>query len=316
MWKFIVAFIIFVFLIAIIIGQTNEESLDDGNYVESITNNESETSDSKVARIIPLKEENFVIDTIDEVGVEVLLDNKETPHQFLSRLGYTTSYNKTTRCPNWVAWHLTARHTDGEFTRRGVPYFDENGEACGIGKVNRETSKGDYFVDVEAEIPRQEFSDWDVMPAYMSHGHICPAGDNKWSKAAMNQSFLLTNMCPQDESLNGGGWRKLEEKCRDWAKKYDDIYIVSGPIFYEGVRRCFGKNKIGIPDAFFKVVLCVNGTPKAIGFIYANDNSSQSMAKNVHSIDEIEEIVGMDFFYYLPDSIEKKVEMMTNLGMW
>ena len=60
----------------------------------------------------------------------------------------------------------------------------------------------------------------------------------------------------------------------------------------------------------------MNGTPKAIGFIYANDNSSQSMAKNVHSIDEIEEIVGMDFFYYLPDSIEKKVEMMTNLGMW
>ena len=316
MWKYIVAFIVIVFFIAIIIGQTNEESLDYGDYVENSTDNKSESSDSTVARITPLKEEVPNIERIDEVEVEVLLDNKEIPHQHLTRLSYTTSYNKVTKCPNWVAWHLTAEHTDGEFARRGVPYFEENGEVYGIGKVNRETSKGCYFVDVEAEMPRQELSDWDLMPADMSHGHICPAGDNKWSKAAMNQSFLLTNMCPQDETLNSGGWRKLEEKCREWAKKYEDIYIVSGPIFYEGVRSYFGKNKIGIPDAFFKVVLCVNGKPKAIGFIYSNDGTSQSMAKNVHSVNEIEEIVGMDFFYYLPDSIENKVEAMTNLGMW
>lgn len=316
MWKYIVAFIVIVFLIAIIIGQNNEESFDEEIYIKNIAIHESGTIDSTVTRIESLKESALAIDRIDNLEVEVLLKNIDVPHQLLTRMSYTTSYNKQTKCPNWVAWHLTAEHTEGEFSRRGVPYFEENGEACGIGKVNRETSKGDYFVDVEAEMPRQEFSDWDVMPVGMSHGHICPAGDNKWSKAAMNQSFLLTNMCPQTEKLNGGGWKKLEEKCRDWAIKYEDIYIVSGPIFYEGVRRCFGKNKIGIPDAFFKVVLCVNGKPKAIGFIYSNDSSSQSMAQNVHSVNEIEEIVGMDFFFYLPDSIENKVEAMTNLEMW
>ena len=132
----------------------------------------------------------------------------------------------------------------------------------------------------------------------------------------MNQSFLLTNMCPQNATLNGGGWKKLEDKCRDWAKKYDDIYIVAGPIFYDGVRRSFGKNKIGIPDAFFKVVLCMNGTPKAIGFIYPNDESSQSMKNNVRSVDEVEDIVGMDFFHDLPDSIENSVEAMADSSMW
>jgi endonuclease G len=56
--------------------------------------------------------------------------------------------------------------------------------------------------------------------------------------------------------------------------------------------------------------------PKAIGFIYSNDDSNQSMNRNVHSVDEIEEVVGMDFFYHLPDSIEGYVEEMKDLFVW
>ena len=257
---------------------------------------------------------SLVTTAIGDSATSVIID-VNTPHQLLTRLSYTTSYNKDTKCPNWVAWHLTAEHTDGPYPRSGEPYF-ENGEACGIGKVNKDILKGYYFVDLEAELPRQEHTDWAEMPAGMSHGHICPAGDNKWDKAAMNQSFLLTNMCPQTQKLNEGGWRKLEDKCRDWAKKYEDIYIVSGPIFYDGIRKSFGPNKIGIPDAFFKVMLCTNGTPKAIGFIYLNDESSQSMKNNVRSVDEVEDIVGMDFFHDLPDSIENSVEAMADSSMW
>ena len=258
--------------------------------------------------------QSLVATAIGDSATPVIIDVKN-PHQLLTRIGYITSYNNDTKCPNWVAWHLTAEHSDGPFPRSGEPYF-ENGEACGIGKVDKEIWKGNYFVDLEAELPRQEHADWAEMPVGMSHGHICPAGDNRWDKAAMNQSFLLTNMCPQTQKLNEGGWRKLEDKCRDWAVEYGDIYIVSGPIFNDGVRRCFGRNKIGIPDAFFKVVLCMNGTPRAIGFIYPNDESSQSMRNNVRSVDEVERITKMDFFSALPDDIEDVVESQNNLNDW
>lgn len=324
-------FFIVIFIIALALGQA-DDSVDDIEYpypiLSSVESSDAQIIESPGALEVLNVEESVAEEPVDldyeesmssqsfgNTAIEIPRTITVTSEQILKRISYTTSYNKDTKCPNWVAWHLTDEHTDGPFPRSGEPYF-ENDEACGIGKVDKNIWKGDYFVDMEVELPRQEHSDWAEKPAGMSHGHICPAGDNKWSKAAMNQSFLLTNMCPQDETLNSGGWRKLEEKCRDWAKKYKDIYIVSGPIFYEDVRRSFGKNKIGIPDAFFKVVLCVNGKPKAIGFIYSNDGTSQSMAKNVHSVNEIEEIVGMDFFYYLPDSIENKVEAMTNLGMW
>ena len=237
------------------------------------------------------------------------------PSQILERLGYITSYNHKKKCPNWVAWELTSAHTDGLFARNGVPYYSEDGSVEGIGNVNQETCRNGYFVDIEAKEPRPRLSDW-TRNYNMSHGHMCPAGDNKWDKAAMNQSFLLTNMCPQDEKLNGGGWKKLEEKCRTWANLYGKIYIVAGPIFNKPKTRTLGEGRIAVPDAFFKVVLCLEGAPKAIGFLYKNDSSSQSIKDCVCSVNRVEELTGFDFFNSLPDDIEDVVESDANLAKW
>lgn len=235
------------------------------------------------------------------------------PSKILERIGYIVSYNHETKCPNWVAWHLTQEHTDGPYPRNGVPYYTDDGCAYGIGIVTPETCKNGYFVDMEIEEPRQHLSDW-TRDYNMSHGHMCPAGDNKWDKAAMNQSFLLTNMCPQDEKLNGGGWKKLEEKCRMWANQYGNIYIVAGPIFNEPITRTLGDGRIAVPDSFFKVVLCLEGTPRAIGFLYKNDSSRQSMKDCACSVDSIEEATGYDFFYSIPDGIENEIEKASNLS--
>lgn len=51
------------------------------------------------------------------------------PSQILKRIGYITSYNNETKCPNWVSWHLTAEYTDGQCPKTGVPYYDEDGKS-------------------------------------------------------------------------------------------------------------------------------------------------------------------------------------------
>ncbi len=237
------------------------------------------------------------------------------PSHILERLGYITSYNHDTKCPNWVAWKLHRGHTDGPFSRKGVPYYDEDGIAIGIGFVTPETCRNGYFVDMEIEEPRQHLSDW-TREYNMSHGHMCPAGDNKWDKAAMNQSFLLTNMCPQDEKLNGGAWKKLEERCRTWTSLHGDIYIVAGPIFNKSITRTLGEGRIAVPDGFFKVILCLEGTPKTIGFLYKNDSSIQTIKDCVCSVDIIEEITGFDFFHNLEDEIENVIESTSELNKW
>ena len=171
-------------------------------------------------------------------------------------------------------------------------------------------------MDMECEIARQGLMDWPNNEYQMTHGHMCPAADCRWSKSAMNQSFLLSNMCPQTDYLNANSWETLEEHCRYWAQDYGDIYIATGPIFRDGIKRTIGEGKIAVPEEFFKVVLCLQGTPKAIGFIYQNNDEPQEMHKNACSVDEIENITHFDFFYSLADSIENEVEAKFNYKDW
>ena len=310
MKKFIIVFILVILFLAVVIGNCSDDSVEIDEPITYLSSTDDEKE--KCGEKEQVQEATL---PIDNHNVEIPSSSNFADEQILFRKAYTTSYNCNTKCPNWVAWHLTSEHTDGPFPRKGVPFYSNDRTVEGIGNVTQETCRNGYLVDLEAKEPRQQLSDW-TRDYNMSHGHMCPAGDNKWDKTAMNQSFLLTNMCPQDEKLNGGGWKKLEEKCRTWANQYGDIYIVAGPIFNEPITRTLGEGKIAVPDAFFKVVLCLEVTPKAIGFLYKNDSSSQSIRDCACSVDNIEELTGLDFFYSLPDDIENIVESDSNLSKW
>lgn len=254
------------------------------------------------------------ITVFDNQFVPKIIHSKE--EILLHRIAYKLSYNIETRQPNWVAWRLTSEHTDGSFPRKGVPYYDESGNAIGIGSFSDETIRGDYFIDMDVPAPRQEHIDWREHPTSIDHGHMCPAADCKWDKGAMNQSFLLTNICPQNHYLNGGDWDQLEKKCRKWAKRYGEIYIVAGPVFVDSLKQCFGKNKIPVPNAFFKVVLCMAETPKSLGFIFPNNSLHHDLKDYVVTIDIVERITGIDFFPSLPDDIEEVVEAKADIKDW
>lgn len=217
------------------------------------------------------------------------------PNKLLKRIGYITSYNSNTKNANWVAWHLTRENTDGKWKRDGIT----------------------YMVDEEITSSRQELEDWDNHSLQIDHGHLCPAGDNKWSKDAMEQTFLLSNICPQSSELNRGDWEKLESRCRGWAKHYGELYIVAGPIFYNNNYKTIGTNKVGIPDAFFKVVLCLSSKKsKGLGFVFPNKGTHHNMSYYVVTIDEVEDKTGIDFFFNLPDEIENEGESQSNLSDW
>lgn len=217
---------------------------------------------------------------------------KGTPEQILERTGYVASYNKTNLLPNWVAWHLTAERTEGSAKRSGVDFAEDT------------------------EVPEPRATDWDYYNSGYDRGHMCPAADNKWSKKAMEESFLFTNMCPQNGNLNRGDWNEMEMACRKWAKKYGGLYIVCGPILYKGKHRTIGNNKVVVPEAFFKVVLRTGDDPQAIGFIYKNTSGNRPKDSYVNTVDEVERITGIDFFPSLPDDVEKKVEAECDLGLW
>ena len=133
----------------------------------------------------------------------------------------------------------------------------------------------------------------------------------------MHDCFVMTNMAPQDPSLNSGAWRTLETKERLWAKRDSAIVIVAGPIYTDSDRKRIGDSGVRVPSAFFKVLLApYTEYPRAIGFVYPNMHSPGNMADYSMSVDEVEKITGLDFFYNLPDDIEEKVERSASFKEW
>jgi len=210
----------------------------------------------------------------------------------LQRVGYVVSYNPEMRIPNWVAWHLTPQRLEGSASRKGHPF------------------------QTDEDIPEPRVDTYDYMRSGYDRGHMCPAADNKWDAEAMRQSFLLTNICPQNHNLNAGDWNEMEMQCRAWAKNWGGVYIVCGPLLYRCQHKRIGEHKVVVPEAFFKVVLCLKGTPKAIGFIYKNEKGNRPKGDYVNTIDEVERLTGFDFFSALPDSLENKIEATANLEDW
>ena len=230
--------------------------------------------------------------TKSEYKIEIPLPLNNKSEQILYRRGYTVSYNKDYKIPNWVAWHLTAEHASGPYQRPANAWHE----------------------DEEVPVPRATLADY--KSSGWSRGHMCPAGDNKWDGDAMYESFLFTNCCPQNANLNSGDWNQIEMACRRWAERYGDIFIVCGPILYNNEHETIGSNKVVVPEAFFKVVLCLNGTPKGIGFIRKNTDTTKRNDLYVNTISEVERITGITFFPLLPKEISESVKSKADLKDW
>ena len=55
------------------------------------------------------------------------------------------------------------------------------------------------------------------------------------TQAAMDESFYLSNIVPQDLDNNRDFWNRLEIYCRDLTKTYKDVWVLSGPLILPNV---------------------------------------------------------------------------------
>ena len=229
-------------------------------------------------------------------NLEIPISSKGKKEQILKRKNYTVSFNKELNIPNWVSWSLDKKKLTEHVSRKGYSF------------------RPDPDLNPSQAVVTQDYAN-----SGYDRGHMCPAGDSRWSGEAMKESFYMTNICPQHPNLNGGDWHELEQACRRWAEK-DKLYIVCGPILYKkALNPPIGKeHQIRVPDAFFKVILTgvEKGNPRAIGFIYKNSAGNRPLDSYVNSIDQVERITGLDFFSALPDEVENRVEKDYNIKEW
>lgn len=242
-----------------------------------------------------LKEEEKV-QTIEQ-GKTVKTDTNayflpsSTTGQIVHHKGYSLSYNEAYEQAEWVAYELKKSHLSRTNFKR--PYFEID-QAVKTGAAHwRNYKKSGY-----------------------DKGHLCPAGDRRYSQEAHDETFLTSNISPQDHDFNAGIWNTLEQKVRYWANKYDGVFVVTGGVLQPGLKH-IGNEKVAVPKQFYKVLIDMNsGQPKMIAFLIPHNNSNKPLYDFVVSVDSIETLTGIDFFPELDDAIEAKLEASSSYKGW
>lgn len=207
---------------------------------------------------------------------------------------YSLSYIEDHEQAEWVAYTLTRDNLKKEWVERQDNFLP------------------DPKVRTESATPN------DYRNSGYDRGHLVPAADMAFDEDAMMETFFMSNISPQAKNFNKGIWRELEELTRSWAEKNVKLFVVTGPILTGAVKGKIGANEVSIPTAFYKVLLDLNEPEKkAIAFVVPNEISYEPLYKYVKSVDEVEELTGIDFFPELmPKEMEQELEARYNLDLW
>lgn len=205
---------------------------------------------------------------------------------------YTLEYSKEHKQAKWVAYKLWGNYSNGTAERK------------------------DKFV-VDPNVP-EEFSanNKDYKGTGYDRGHLLPSANMTFSQKANDETFYYSNISPQVPDFNRGIWKSLEELERDWAKKYEVIYVVTGGVLKDNLGK-IGKG-ISIPDFFYKAILRYEkaGDIQAIGFCLPNKSNPVNFYDIAISIDSLEKITGINFFANLPDFQEDIIESFVAPDFW
>ena len=204
---------------------------------------------------------------------------------------YTLSYAEEHEQAEWVAYELTRDRLNENWVERATSF------------------RPDPAVRTESATPR------DYSGSGYDRGHLCPAADMAFDTLAMSESFFMSNMSPQVKAFNGGIWRELEECTRDWARKFNHLYVVTGPVLSRPGKGQIGFSKVTVPAAYFKVLLAPE-QQQAIAFVLPNEMNTRPVMDFVGTINQAEKLTGLDFFPKLLNGEKEALEDQLDKEAW
>lgn len=220
-----------------------------------------------------------------------------------TRTALVSSYDRRLRNPHWVVEHITPASLSLRDGDRKHSVFVEDGAVPDKFRARLK----DYFR-----------SGYD-------RGHQVPAADAKWSQTAMNETFFLSNMCPQvGEGFNRDYWAHFEDFCRRLTDRYPSVRIVTGPLYLPKRDPADGKwytkyemignpPSVAVPTHFYKVIFAEDGRVGgnvALG-AFVLPNAPIPNAKPITDfevpLEAVERASGLEFAAKLPAARRKRL---------
>ncbi|XP_012672100.2 endonuclease G, mitochondrial [Clupea harengus] len=158
-----------------------------------------------------------------------------------TRESYVTSYDPRNRTAAWVIEQLNPETLTGSSDRKNCEFKDDDS----VHMYHRATNA-------------------DYRGTGFDRGHLAAAANHKWSQKAMDDTFYLSNVSPQDPHMNRNAWNNLEQYCRSLTKHYLNVFVCTGPLYLPRQEpdgklyvkyQVVGKNHVAVPTHFFKVLI-------------------------------------------------------------
>lgn len=128
-------------------------------------------------------------------------------------------------------------------------------------------------------------------------GHLAPNFDMPDAQSQA-ESFVLSNMVPQDPHSNRYLWSDIESAARAMAIRDGEAYVVTGPAFYGPGRRV---GRVAVPDYLWKAIYLPKSQRAAAWF--APNKAGRDY--QIISIAELTRATGIDPFPALPAALKR-----------
>jgi endonuclease G len=151
---------------------------------------------------------------------------------------YEVIYSEKLESPRWVKY--TVLCPNGTASRSGMDFYTND---------SVKTSSNEDYVKNE----------WDK-------GHMAPAADFNCDKEMLRKTFSYLNCALQNQYLNRGVWRMLEEQERVWAQKETTTVTINLVFDKTSYRLPTGAT---VPNGFLKTI-CLEKSGKKIKFYFPN----------------------------------------------
>lgn len=212
---------------------------------------------------------------------------------FLCHDGYAIEFNGRSRTSMWAVEHLKGSDLQGS-----IPVRDDF-------RPDPKLADGATIKDYT----NQPFA----------KGQLASPYDFVNNKKKLSLSYYLSNVVPQEPTNKAGIWTLLENNTRQWSKDYGQVYVITGPVYYQGSplgyignggevrlmnteqggRRgldSVDKGRVAIPTHLYKIVYAPE-INQAIAFVVPNIALNPAdLPKYVVTVSTVEYYTGLNFF--------------------
>jgi endonuclease G len=148
---------------------------------------------------------------------------------------------------------------------------------------------------------------------------MVPSADRFGDPGSNQETFLMTIIVPHAADLNQYVWEKLERYARGIVRRGNDVYSIAG--VYGSKQRI--KGKLTVPTSCWKIIVVFPAGGSTVisesTRIIAVDIPKENGIKNIYwqrfrtSVRSIEQKTGFNFFSSLPQSLQDRLELATDV---